>query len=82
MAALGTENRTQRVGQASIFAGSNNEFGMSKSNMNLRRDYEDVNKSLSTIEHRISRAQKNREMAMKKNIAKSMERIKMKGEEA
>lgn len=59
-----------------MLAGSNLDFNATSSKMNFTR--EDVTKSLSNIENKIVKAQKNRELMMKKKISKSIDRVRSK----
>jgi hypothetical protein len=78
---LGQSQSANKIGNRSMLAGSNLDFNATSSKMNFTRDV-DVTKSLSNIEQRIVKAQKNRELMMKKKISKSIDRVRCKQEEA
>lgn len=77
---LGQSQSANKIGNRSMLAGSNLDFNATSSKMNFTR--EDVTKSLSNIENKIVKAQKNRELMMKKKISKSIDRVRCKQEEA
>ena len=78
---LGQSQSANKIGNRSVLAGSNLDFNATTSKLNFSREG-DVNKSLSNIEARIVKAQKNREQMMKKKISKSIDRVRTKQEEA
>ena len=73
---LGQSQSANKIGNRSMLAGSNLDFNATSSKMNFTR--EDVTKSLTNIENRIVKAQKNRELMMKKKISKSIDRVRCK----
>jgi hypothetical protein len=78
---LGQSQSANKIGNRSVLAGSNYDFNATTSKLNWSREG-DVTKSLSNIEQRIVKAQKNREVMMKKKISKSIDRVRSKMEEA
>ena len=78
---LGQSQSAAKIGNRSMLAGSHLDFNATSSKLNFTREG-DVTKSLNNIEQRIVKAQKNREIMMKKKISKSIDRVRTKQEEA
>lgn len=78
---LNQSQSANKIGNRSVLAGSHLDFNATTSKLNFSREG-DVTKSLTNIEARIVKAQKNREIMMKKKISKSIDRVRTKQEEA